>query len=314
MTKSMGATKLITSAKIVAGSNDRTVFNEAELCELADSIAKNGLAQPPTVRPLPNGTFEIVAGERRIRAMRDVLKWERISCFVREMSDEEASAIMLVENTARKDLNPLDEALAYNTRIEKFGWDVARVATTAGVSVTRVENHLMLLRLADDVQHFIKTGSFPLKFALSLGDLDKNRQRIALKAYSANPGITLIKWREIVKNLRDQQTQEGQLDMFGFELRVQKIAESAPCKGKRAFTGVKANRQLPPVRHAKEDSMSPIFRRFMQDLASAGLQEASDAVGNLYNVFVSRGWVTVTGEPFGQTVNVVEDELHEELL
>ncbi|MCP4644493.1 MAG: ParB/RepB/Spo0J family partition protein, partial [bacterium] len=80
---------------IVAGTNDRQVFNAAELAELAASIDEHGLAQPPTLRPIDDDRFEIVAGERRVRAMRDVLKWSEIPALVRAMDDETASAIML---------------------------------------------------------------------------------------------------------------------------------------------------------------------------------------------------------------------------
>src|SRR5690606_4424190 len=138
-------------AQIVPGSNDRKVFDEVKLQELASSIQEHGLAQHITVRPIAGSQeFEIVAGERPFRAISQILQWETAPCLVRELSDEEASAIMLVENTSRVDLDPIAEANAYQVRVEKFGWDAKRIAEVAGVSSDRVRARLTLLKLAED--------------------------------------------------------------------------------------------------------------------------------------------------------------------
>src|SRR5579859_5699824 len=98
---------------IRAGNNDRTVFDETGLKGLASSIKDNGLAQPITVRPLPSEAspflYEIVAGERRFRACSQNLGWFEIPCIIKDLSDEEASGVMLAENTSRDDLDPIDE-------------------------------------------------------------------------------------------------------------------------------------------------------------------------------------------------------------
>lgn len=305
--------QFIPGSKIVTDTNDRTEFNQAELEKLAHSIDTEGLINLPTVRPLTNGDYEIVAGERRIRSMRDILGWTAIPCLVRELDDEQASAMMLAENTGRKDLNPMDEANAYQRRVERFGWSTERIAAAAGVSVKRVDDHLMLLTLVSDVQHFVKTGAFTLKFALMLVELDSNRQRIALRAFSTDPKMTLIKWREIVAQLNAQQAAESQISMFGFELVAQRIIDSAPSKGRQAITGAAAYPAMPAIRHTTGDSMSPIFARYITDLRAAGHADAAGAVANLYNLFVAKGWVTVTGQPLADTPTAVESNLHEEL-
>ena len=99
-------------SSIAAGNNDRKEFDPVKLEELAASIAAHGLAQPITVRPLSGliPGFEIVAGERRFRAISRVLQWDTIPAIVRDLDDEAASAIMLAENTGRADLNPIEEA------------------------------------------------------------------------------------------------------------------------------------------------------------------------------------------------------------
>jgi len=112
--------------KIIVGNNDRKQFNQQGLAELATSIAEHGLAQPPTLRPVIDGMYEIVAGERRTRAMRDVLKWKFIPAIVRDLDDQQASAIMLIENIERKDLNPMEEAQAYSERMKRFAWRISQ--------------------------------------------------------------------------------------------------------------------------------------------------------------------------------------------
>jgi ParB family transcriptional regulator, chromosome partitioning protein len=99
--------------KIIAGLNDRETFNRNELEALAANIAANKLLQPPLYRALPDGRFQIVAGERRTRAMRDILGWAEIPAFVVTMTDEEAIAAMGSENRCRVQLNPIEEAKGY---------------------------------------------------------------------------------------------------------------------------------------------------------------------------------------------------------
>src|SRR3990167_1299050 len=121
-------TSLIAARKIDQGANDRTVFNAEALDDLAASIRDNGLAQPITVRPVRRGRYEIVAGERRFRACAHLLGWTSVPCIVRDMDDAQAAAVMLAENVARADLDPADEALAYQSRIERYGWMVDELA------------------------------------------------------------------------------------------------------------------------------------------------------------------------------------------
>ncbi len=302
---------------IVAGSNDRKTFDQFALEDLAHSIAQHGLAQPPTLRPVGDGQYEIVAGERRCRAMRDVLGWTEIPALVREMDDEQASAIMLAENTGRVDLNPVEEAEAYQSRVTRYGWDVARIAEVAGVSPQRVKSRLDLLRLVPEIQHFVKIGQFPDNYALCLLDLDNNRQRIALKMFNRAPSMPMLRWRDIVNQLLTDQQAEKQMGLFALEAYLsEQVDEMAdiPVKGRRAKTGAKAARHLPPVRYTDDDSMAPILDRYIRDLQDKGFADAAGAVANIYNLFVARGWVTVRTDVVLPKVNEdagrVEEELH----
>lgn len=184
--------------------NDRTVFDPAALQSLADSIRVNGLAQPITVRPLYAPApdlrltgYQLIAGERRYRAhklldLRGETGFATIRAIVTPMSDDQAAAVMLAENTGRKDLDPIDEASAYQRRMKEYGWDEKTCADKAGVNVQIVRNRLKLLTLRDDIQFLVRSGNLQLGYAAIIADadLDNNRQLIALKRLNECPAPT----------------------------------------------------------------------------------------------------------------------------
>lgn len=205
----------IATAAITAGTNDRTIFHPAELHALADNIAANGLLQPIMVRPIGEGRYQIILGERRFRAV-CLLGWEKIPAVVQDVTDEEASAGMLSENMARANLDPIDEARAYQSRIDAFGWSVEELARIAGVSTVRVLFRLKLLRLRSDLQALIRTGNLALGYAQVLADagLDTNHQAIAVDRLRDNGTPTPQWFRREVGALLTQQAQSSMLDPF----------------------------------------------------------------------------------------------------
>ena len=125
MTPTIDATiQMIPASQIVPGANDRRQFAPERVYQLATSIQVNGMAQPITVRPRAQGTFEIVCGERRFRALSQILQREAIPCLVRNLTDEEAASVMLLENTARQDLNVIEEAIAHPRFYQQLGLDL----------------------------------------------------------------------------------------------------------------------------------------------------------------------------------------------
>lgn len=204
--------------QIVAGNNDRKRFDLAKLRELADSIAAHGLIQPITVRQMDIDTedswYEIVAGERRFRAVQ-LLGWESIEANVIDLTDEEASAVMLAENVAREDLNPVEEALAYQSRIDLYNWDVAQIASRAGVSTVRVKFRLKLLSLRPEILDLVRTGNLALGYAqvLSDADLDTNFQMLALRTLRDNRKPTPAWFRKVCNELRGKQNQVALFDL-----------------------------------------------------------------------------------------------------
>jgi ParB/RepB/Spo0J family partition protein len=228
----MTSIQLIPVSKIRPGSNDRTVFDAEELQSLANSIRiqgrgrkGKGLLQPITVRKVSRH-YEIIAGERRFRAV-CLLQWTAIPAIPVQVTDEEAAALMMVENVSRKDLDPIDEARAFRIRIDKYGWSEETCAEYAGTSTTRVKFRLKLLTLRDDLLELIRFGHLQIGYAQTLADanLDNNRQLLAVKALRDNPKPTPGWFRNIVNQYREQQLQAGLFDASPFL-----VCQPAPVK------------------------------------------------------------------------------------
>ena len=215
-------------SEIVPGHNDRTRFDQAALLDLADSIKAHGLAQPITVRPLDGmDIYQIVCGERRYRAVK-LLGRPTIPCIIRELSDEETAAIMLCENVARANLDPIDEARAYQVRIERFGWTPQECAQKAGVATRRITNRLHLLRLRPDLQDLTRAGDLQIGYAniIAHAGLDGNRQLIALAQLRDNPAPTPAWFRREVNALLEEQAQDCLFDADLFTVQHVNLPET----------------------------------------------------------------------------------------
>jgi len=153
----------------------RTRMDNASLTELADSIRARGIIQPIIVRPVGGERYEILAGERRWRAAR-IAGLERVPAVVREVPDEAALGIGLIENIQREDLNPLEEANGLKRLIEEFSLTHEQVATAIGRSRTGVTNLLRLLELASPVQAMLQDGKIDMGHARALLALSRGRQ------------------------------------------------------------------------------------------------------------------------------------------
>ena len=153
----------------------RTRMDETALQELADSIREHGLLQPIVVRPLEGDRYEIIAGERRFRAAA-LAQLRSVPVIVKEVSDENALAIALIENIQREDLNPLEEAGAIRRLLEEFNYTHEQAAQAIGRSRSATSNLLRLLNLADPVQTMLLAGDIEMGHARSLLSLDRAQQ------------------------------------------------------------------------------------------------------------------------------------------
>lgn len=145
----------------------RKQFDEAALADLSASIAQHGVLQPLLVRPLPDGRYQLVAGERRWRASR-MAGLTEVPVVVREMSDQEASELALIENLQRQDLNPMEEALGYRTLMEQYGMTQEEAAQAVNKSRPAVANALRLLHLPEELAEMVRGGQLSAGHARAL--------------------------------------------------------------------------------------------------------------------------------------------------
>ncbi len=145
----------------------RTRMDQDALAELAESIRLQGVMQPILVRPLTEGRYEIVAGERRWRAAR-MAGLASVPALVREVPDSHALAIGLIENIQREDLNPLEQATGMQRLIDEFGMTHAQAAEALGRSRTGITNTLRLLELAAPAQELLRAGKLDMGHARAL--------------------------------------------------------------------------------------------------------------------------------------------------
>lgn len=135
----------------------RKDFDEKALSELAESIEQHGVLQPLVVRPLANGSYQLVAGERRWRAAR-IAGLTEVPVVIKELTDEEVIEIAMIENLQREDLNPLEEALGYRYMMDELNITQEQAAEKVGKSRPAVANALRLLKLPTEVQEMVKNN------------------------------------------------------------------------------------------------------------------------------------------------------------
>ena len=197
-----GAPSQLPLDQLVAGMyQPRTRMDEGALYELAESIKAQGVMQPILVRQLtagPNaGKYEIIAGERRFRASK-LAGLDSVPVLVRDVPDEAAAAMALIENMQREDLNPLEEAQGLQRLVKEFGLTHEQAAQAVGRSRSAASNLLRLLQLADPVQTMLMAGDLDMGHARALLTLEKAAQitaanQIAARKLSVREAESLVK-------------------------------------------------------------------------------------------------------------------------
>lgn len=167
----------------------RRVFSDGELADLTASIRQNGLLQPLVVRPAPGapGRFELVAGERRFRAV-GRLEWPDVPALIREASDETLLVLALVENLQREALNPLEEAEGYVMLSERFEMSHADIAQTVGKDRSTVANLVRLLKLPPSIRKLVEKGDLSQGHARALLTVEDPMQAADLARRAAREG------------------------------------------------------------------------------------------------------------------------------
>jgi ParB family chromosome partitioning protein len=183
----------------------RTDIDPAALEDLAASIRAQGVVQPIVVRPMPGGDhYELIAGERRWRAAQ-IAGLDRIPAVVREVADQAAIAIALIENIQREDLNPIEEARALNRLIEEFSVTHQEAADAVGRSRAAVSNLLRLLDLAPEAKTLLENGDLEMGHARALLALPAAKQALAARLVVAK-GLSVRETERLVRRMLQEPT------------------------------------------------------------------------------------------------------------
>ena len=176
----------------------RKIFDEDALAELADSIAKHGVIQPLLVRPMPDGSYQLVAGERRWRASR-MAGLTEVPVVIKELSDDEAMALALIENLQREDLNAIEEAQGIKALMDTLSLTQDEAAERVGKSRPAVANALRLLKLPDSVIALVWDGKLSPGHARALLGFKDEQDIIETADLIIEKGLTVRDVEKLVK-------------------------------------------------------------------------------------------------------------------
>ncbi len=185
----------------------RREFDDAAMGELKASITENGLLQPLVVRRVDD-VFELVAGERRFRALRD-LGWETAPAVLRELSDEAMLVLALVENLQREDLNAIEEASAFQQLIDGFGFTQKEVAERVGRDRSTVSNTLRLLTLPRPVRDLVESGQLTAGHARAVLSLSVEADQLRLASAIVDGDLSVRAAERKARAMRDGDSPDG---------------------------------------------------------------------------------------------------------
>lgn len=211
----------------------RREFDEVELQALADSISVHGVIQPLTVREMPNGYYQIIAGERRWRAAR-LAGLSDVPVVVIEADDRKAMELALIENLQRQDLNPVEEALGYQTLMEEYGLTQEDTSRQVGKSRSAVANTLRLLALTPEVLERLKTGEITAGHARAILSLKNEKQQIEAAKKIIALALSVRQAETLCKNMNKEPEEKPRIT---FE--VDYVAECEKNLSKHLGRGVK---------------------------------------------------------------------------
>ena len=212
----------------------RQDFDEEELQALADSIEIHGIIQPLTVRELNSGYYQIIAGERRWRAAR-IANLSEVPAVIIEADDRKVKELALIENLQRQDLNPVEEALGYQSLMQEYGLTQEDAAKRVGKSRPAVANALRLLNLNPEVLEMVRTGKLTAGHARAVLVLKTEKKQLEAAQKIAALGLSVRQAELLCKNMSKEKTVTQEPEV----LKVNYVAECEKALSKQLGRGVK---------------------------------------------------------------------------
>lgn len=193
----------------------RKQFDEDALADLSASIAQHGVLQPLLVRPMPDGSYQLVAGERRWRASR-MAGLTEVPVVIREMAEQEAAELALIENLQREDLNPMEEAIGYRTLMENYGMTQEQAAQVVNKSRPAVANALRLLHLPQAVADMVADGSLSAGHARTVLAFDSEQAQIEAARAAVDKGLSVRDLERMAKSAKKPRADKQPARRAGF--------------------------------------------------------------------------------------------------
>ena len=181
----------------------RRTFDEETLGELASSIKELGVVQPLSVRDMGDGTYQIIAGERRWRAA-GIAGLNSVPAYVRSASDSEVTEMALIENIQREDLNAIEVALAFRNLIDTYNLTQERLSERLGKKRATIANHLRLLKLPAEIQLGLRDHKIDMGHAKALLAVEDPKKQLKLYTLILKEGLSVRKVEETVRNLTEE--------------------------------------------------------------------------------------------------------------
>ena len=181
--------------------NPRLAINEEALGELAASIREHGVLQPVLVRPLEDGRFQLIAGERRWRASK-LAEQAAIPAIVEDIDDDTALEIAIIENLQREDISPLDEAVLYDRMVREHGYSIRKLAEKLGKDKGYLENRLRLADAPPEIRELVSLRKDTLSHAYELMKVEDPKKRRRLAEQVGRNELSLVKLRERIEGRR----------------------------------------------------------------------------------------------------------------
>ena len=200
-------------------SQPRKNFDIEALNTLADSIRQNGIIQPLLVRSMPDGTYQIVAGERRWRAAK-MAGLNEVPVFIKELSDIQAQQIALIENLQRENLNPIEEANGYKELMDRFGMTQEDVARVVGKARSSIANSLRLLSLPPIIAEMVSNNELSAGHCKVLLGVKNNKDMVELAHRAAGKDVSVREMERMVKSLNKPEKPEKKKETFYVEAEI----------------------------------------------------------------------------------------------
>lgn len=243
----------------------RKNFSDEAITALAESIRDHGMLQPILVRPMEDGSYRIVAGERRWRAAR-MLGLDEVPVNIKEMTDTEAAQLALIENLQRENLNPVEEAMGFKELIEKYGMTQDAVAKTIGRSRSSVSNSMRILALPDRILNMVEDGELSLGHAKALLSYENEDLMIATAVKAANGGLTVRQVeRAAQKSLEneDEQSEKSNRRIDNYFVEVELSLKEA--LGRKVKVDYGKNKGALTLEFYDKDDLAAIVKRLAEE-------------------------------------------------